>query len=161
MPWPPLVCSFPCSGLEWQPSGGLAGIPSSWNNCKLGSGKQVIPNKQELFLSRMYFTNGEVSKALRLPYFHAVLFCVFHPLVFLMHKSNIIKVSAAVLPSTLYCVPNHLSFRWHWPSLAADSKTRFALWGLSWLRASAMIYKFKTRFQFKCSFGSAWPNKDS
>lgn len=53
----------------------------------------------------------------------------------------------------LYWVPNHFSLRSHWPSLAADSKTRLALWGLSWLRASAMIYKFQTIFQFKCSSG--------
>lgn len=79
----------------------------------------------------------------------------------LLHEPGTLHVSAVALPSTLYCVPNHLSFRWHWPSLAADRRTRLALWGLSWLRASAMICNFKTILQFTCSCGSAWPSWDS
>lgn len=75
---------------------------------------------------------------------------VLSPFYFLSCRNQTFS-AAAVLPSTLYWVPNHFSRRWHCPSLAADSNTRLALWGLSWFRASAMICKFQTIFHFKCS----------
>lgn len=71
----------------------------------------------------------------------------FTLLISLLHQSDVLSVSAVALPSTLYWVPNHRSFRWHCPSLAADSKTRLAFWGRSWLRASAMTCEFKTILQ--------------
>lgn len=132
-----------------------------WDHCHLtlinpGSRNQKIPKIHY----RAGWSTWRVTKSVSHWGFTPLLPCGVSYAV-LLHKPGTLHVSAAALPSTLYCVPNHLSFRWHWPSLAADSRTRLALWGLSWLRASAMICNFKTILQFTCSCASAWPSWDS